>query len=159
MVANGIDSCQYGWMSRTSPRPLPTLARTPRTGAADTGAADTTDAHAADAGNGDACIDGCPAAGLSVHDSKAIASTFKALADPVRLRIWSRIARSIGQTCVCDLQDVGVSQPTVSHHLRKLREAGLIDCERRGTWVYYWTVPGALAPLDTLRATGAEREV
>lgn len=51
---------------------------------------------------------------------------------------------------MCDLGDFGVSQPTVSHHLRKLREAGLIDSERRGTWVYYSVVPRALAPLTPL---------
>lgn len=71
----------------------------------------------------------------------------KALGDPVRLRLYSRIAASGEEICVCDIQDVGVSQPTVSHHLRKLRAAGLIDCQRRGTWVYYWAVDGALGPL------------
>jgi len=98
------------------------------------------------------CDDGCAAPGLSEAQAETVAVVLKALADPVRLRIWSRIAGADGQTCVCDLQDVGVSQPTVSHHLRKLREAGLIDCERRGTWVYYWAIPGALAPLDALRS-------
>ncbi|MEO7071387.1 MAG: metalloregulator ArsR/SmtB family transcription factor [Nostocoides sp.] len=100
------------------------------------------------------CATGCGAAGLSVRESEALAGTLKALSDPVRLRIWSQIAAAEGQTCVCDLKDVGVSQPTVSHHLRKLREAGLIDCERRGTWVHYWPVPGALAPLEALRPGG-----
>ncbi len=99
----------------------------------------------------DGCDDGCVAPGLSEAQAETVASVLKALSDPVRLRIWSRISGADGQTCVCDIQDVGVSQPTVSHHLRKLREAGLIDCERRGTWVYYWPVPGALAPLDVLR--------
>lgn len=98
------------------------------------------------------CASGCVAPGLSEAEAERVAAVLKALADPVRLRIWSRIAAAEGQTCVCDLQDVGVSQPTVSHHLRKLREAGLIDCERRGTWVYYWPVPGALTPLDALRS-------
>ena len=59
---------------------------------------------------------------------------FKALGDPVRLRLFSNIASSAGgEACVCDIQDVGVSQPTVSHHLKKLREAGLLESERRGT--------------------------
>lgn len=83
------------------------------------------------------------------------AAVFKALSDPVRLRLYSRIAGCDGETCVCDIQDVGVSQPTVSHHLRKLREAGLIDGERRGTWVYYRAVPGALAALSALSALSA----
>ncbi len=101
----------------------------------------------------DGCGQGCaPAPGVDVSSAERAAAVFKALSDPVRLRLYSRIAGCSGQTCVCDLQDVGVSQPTVSHHLRKLREAGLIDCERRGTWVYYWPVPGALAPLDAISA-------
>jgi len=104
----------------------------------------------------DGCGQGCaPAPGLDVAAAERAAAVFKALSDPVRLRLYSRIAGCDGQTCVCDIQDVGVSQPTVSHHLRKLREAGLIDSERRGTWVYYWPVPGALAPLEAITAVPA----
>lgn len=88
-------------------------------------------------------------AGLGVAESEALAAVLKALADPVRLRLFSRIAAAADTVCVCDIQDVGVSQPTVSHHLRKLREAGLIDSERRGSWVHYRAVPGG---LDRLRA-------
>jgi ArsR family transcriptional regulator len=87
---------------------------------------------------------------LSPARAEGLARLLKALADPVRLRLYSRIAGARGEVCVCDIQDVGVSQPTVSHHLRKLREAGLIDCERRGTWVYYWALPGRLDLLDQL---------
>ncbi|MDT9593143.1 metalloregulator ArsR/SmtB family transcription factor [Nocardioides zeae] len=89
--------------------------------------------------------DGARTAGLSEQQAVATAAVLKALADPVRLRLYSRIAAAVDAVCVCDIDDVGVSQPTVSHHLRKLREAGLIDCERRGTWVYYWPVDGATA--------------
>lgn len=91
----------------------------------------------------------CPSEdrGLSEDDATAAATVLKALADPVRLRLYSRISRADAPICVCDIQDVGVSQPTVSHHLRRLREAGLIDCERRGTWVYYWAVPDSLGSL------------
>jgi ArsR family transcriptional regulator len=89
--------------------------------------------------------------GLSVADAERASALFKALSDPVRLRLFSRIAARDGEICVCDIQDVGVSQPTVSHHLRTLREAGLIDCERRGTWVYYRAIPAALAPLEVVR--------
>lgn len=104
----------------------------------------------------DRCGQGCtPAPGLDVAAAERAAAVFRALSDPVRLRLYSRIAGCNGETCVCDIQDVGVSQPTVSHHLRKLREAGLIDCERRGTWVYYWPVPGALAPLEALNSVPA----
>lgn len=87
---------------------------------------------------------------LSTERAETLAAALKALADPTRLRLFSRIAATAGETCVCDIQDVGVSQPTVSHHLRKLREAGLIDCQRRGTWVYYWAVPGSLDLLNDL---------
>lgn len=92
----------------------------------------------------------CTAPGMTVEQAERAAAVFKALADPVRLRLYSRIAACNGEICVCDIQDVGVSQPTVSHHLRKLRDAGLIDCERRGTWVYYWPLPGALDLIRTV---------
>ncbi len=91
-------------------------------------------------------------AGMSTDEAEKTAGLLKALADPVRLQLYSRIGAAEGEVCVCDIQDVGVSQPTVSHHLRKLREAGLIDCQRRGTWVYYWAVPGALGPIRALLA-------
>jgi ArsR family transcriptional regulator len=81
-----------------------------------------------------------------------LATGFKALGDPVRLRLLSLIAaRGGGEVCVCELTDAfQVKGPTISHHLKVLREAGLIDCERRGTWVYYWIVPTGLAPLSQL---------
>lgn len=97
------------------------------------------------------CTAGCaPAEGIPAAQAEQLAALLKALADPVRLRLYSRIAATTGETCVCDLGDFGVSQPTVSHHLRKLREAGLITSKRRGTWVYYSAVPAALAPLAPL---------
>ena len=68
----------------------------------------------------------------------AHADLLKALADPHRLRIVATLARADADVCVCDLHDgIDVSQPTVSHHLRLLKEAGLLASERRGTWVYY----------------------
>ncbi|MDH6115232.1 ArsR family transcriptional regulator [Kitasatospora sp. MAP12-15] len=81
-----------------------------------------------------------------------LARMFKALADPVRLRLLSLIAsHEGGEACVCDLTGpFDVSQPTISHHLKVLREAGLVDSERRGTWVYYWVLPAALARLSAL---------
>ena len=68
---------------------------------------------------------------------------FKALGDPVRLRLVSLIgAHQGGEVCVCDLTAAfDLTQPTISHHLKVLREAGIIDSERRGTWVYYWLCP------------------
>ncbi len=81
-----------------------------------------------------------------------LAKGFKALADPVRLRLLSLIAaRAGGEVCVCDLTEAfTLTGPTISHHLRVLREAGLVDCERRGTWVYYWVVLARLGALSQL---------
>ncbi|GAB2914039.1 metalloregulator ArsR/SmtB family transcription factor [Rhodococcus aerolatus] len=78
-----------------------------------------------------------------------LARMFKALGDPVRLRLVSMIAsHDGGEACVCDLTPAfDLAQPTISHHLKVLREAGLLTCERRGTWVYYRVVPAALAQL------------
>lgn len=79
------------------------------------------------------------------------AAMFKALGDPVRLRIFSLIAASPdGELCVCDLEDVGVSQPTVSHHLKKLRSAGLLSSRKQGTWVHYRVAPEVLGALSDL---------
>jgi ArsR family transcriptional regulator, arsenate/arsenite/antimonite-responsive transcriptional repressor len=71
---------------------------------------------------------------------------FKALGDPVRIRLVSLIgAHQGGEVCVCDLTTAfDLTQPTISHHLKVLRSAGIIDSERRGTWVYYRLVPAAL---------------
>ena len=93
---------------------------------------------------------GCctPVAGdvMSAPDAVALATTLKALADPMRLRLLSIIAaHEGGEACVCDLTDpVGLSQPTVSHHLKVLVDAGLLTREKRGVWAYYALVPGAL---------------
>ncbi|WP_436790544.1 ArsR/SmtB family transcription factor [Yinghuangia sp. YIM S10712] len=88
---------------------------------------------------------------LGAADSEKLAVMFKALGDPVRLRLFSLIAsHEGGEACVCDIQDVGVSQPTVSHHLKKLRDAGLVTSERRGTWVFYKVAPAAVAALSGL---------
>ena len=77
---------------------------------------------------------------------------FKALGDPVRLRLLSLVAsHEGGEACVCDISDsFDLSQPTISHHLKVLRQAGLLDCERRGTWVYYWVIPAALQQLSAV---------
>jgi len=81
-----------------------------------------------------------------------LARMFKALGDPVRLQLLSRVASHAGgEACVCDLSvGLDLTQPTISHHLKVLRESGLLECERRGTWVYYWVVPSALAQLSTV---------
>lgn len=85
---------------------------------------------------------------LTAEEADVAAGMFKALGDPVRVRLFSQIAsHADGEACVCDISDVGVSQPTVSHHLKKLREAGLLTSERRGTWVYYRVAPSVMASL------------
>lgn len=86
---------------------------------------------------------------MSADDAEATARTLKALADPARLRLLSIIAAQDGaEACVCDLTEpVGLSQPTVSHHLKVLAEAGFVTREKRGVWVYYTLVPGSLADL------------
>ena len=87
---------------------------------------------------------------LTAEEAVRTAAMFKALGDPVRLRLFSLIASHAGgEACVCDISDVGVSQPTVSHHL-KLREAGLLSSERRGTWVYYRVEPSVLAAMGQM---------
>src|SRR5689334_19253773 len=88
----------------------------------------------------------CPAlttAPLDAAQAAEWAKVFKALGDPVRLRLLSMItSRAGGEVCVCELTPAfDLAQPTISHHLRLLREAGLVDCQRRGTWVYYWALP------------------
>ena len=112
-------------------------------------------APTADADSAECCA---PVVGtaLSEPQAAALARVFKALADPVRLRLLSMITGAEGgEACVCELT-VGfdVSGPTVSHHLKVLREAGLIEGDRRGTWIYYRAVPAAFAAAsDALAAT------
>ena len=98
-----------------------------------------------------ACCEPLAQEPLAQADADVVAGMFKALGDPVRIRLFSAVASaSGGEACVCDLPDVGVSQPTVSHHLKKLREAGLLESERRGVWVYYRVAPGVLGAMAGL---------
>ncbi|KWX23640.1 ArsR family transcriptional regulator [Mycolicibacterium wolinskyi] len=89
---------------------------------------------------------------LSAPAAADIAVKLKALADPVRLQLFSAVASHAGgEACVCDISvGLDVSQPTVSHHLKVLRDAGLLTSERRASWVYYAVVPEALASLSVL---------
>jgi ArsR family transcriptional regulator len=84
-----------------------------------------------------------------------LATGFHALADPARLRLLSLVAsQPAGEVCACELvEPLGKSQPTVSHHLKVLYEAGLVDREKRGTWVWYWAVPERLAALRRVLAS------
>jgi ArsR family transcriptional regulator len=96
---------------------------------------------------------------IPAETAAVLAPAFKALGDPVRLQLMSMIASAPdGEMCVCDLTPAfELSGPTISHHLKTLREAGLVDSDRRGTWVYYRPRPGImrqLAALLTVDATG-----
>jgi ArsR family transcriptional regulator len=88
---------------------------------------------------------------LSAADVEATARLFKALGDPARVRIVNLLATTDEAVCVCELMGpLGLSQPTVSHHLKKLTEAGLLSREQRGTWAYYSLDPEAVAQLRTV---------
>src|SRR5688500_12863589 len=96
----------------------------------------------------EACCASVLDAPLAVEEAAQLASMFAALADPARLRLLSLIAAQPEGQCACDLvEPLGKSQPTVSHHLKVLYEAGLVDREKRGTWVWYRVVPDRLAAL------------
>lgn len=92
---------------------------------------------------------------ITPENADELARSLKALADPARLRLISIVAASEGQeACVCDLTEpVGLSQPTVSHHLKVLVDAGYLEREKRGTWAYFRLTPGALDSVSRLLAT------
>jgi ArsR family transcriptional regulator len=97
---------------------------------------------------GERCCE--PVAYPDVHREQALAlaEVAKALGDPIRLQLVDVLRRHAGEVCVCELVPLfEVSQPTLSHHLGKLRAAGIVDSERRGLWAYYYVVPGALEGL------------
>ncbi|RII43811.1 ArsR family transcriptional regulator [Galactobacter valiniphilus] len=98
-----------------------------------------------------ACCAPAPGAGaLTQDEAVTLAAKFKALADPNRLKILSIVSSSAGdEACVCDIQEpLNLGQPTVSHHLKILVDAGLLSREKRGVWAYYSVVPGALEFLS-----------
>jgi ArsR family transcriptional regulator, arsenate/arsenite/antimonite-responsive transcriptional repressor len=101
-----------------------------------------------------ACCEPLACAPLSAEGAMKLAGVFKALADPARLRLLSLVlAHEGGEACVCDLiEPLGLSQPTVSHHLKVLHDAGLLERDKRGVWVYYRARPAALQALVDLLA-------
>ncbi len=104
-----------------------------------------------DSGEGECCAPlACEP--LSPGGADELAPLFKAVADPVRLRLLSLIAcHDGGESCVCDLLDAfDMTAPSVSYHLKILREAGLITSERRGTWVYYRICPDVMARMSAV---------
>lgn len=119
----GIDGCQYGAVSR---RELDLISET----------------------EGEECCADELLPPIGEEAAAQVARGFAALADPARLRLFSLIASQPGAMCACSLvEPVGKSQPTVSHHLKVLYEAGLVDRERRGSWIWYRAVPGRLQEL------------
>ena len=126
-VATDIDSCQYRRVSKS----LPIL--------------DLADAETV-------CCEPLTREPMSRDQAEQIAPMLKALADPVRLRLLSLVAsHADGEACVCDLHDAfELSQPTISHHLKVLHDAGLLDRDKRGVWVYYRARVDALHQLGTL---------
>jgi ArsR family transcriptional regulator, arsenate/arsenite/antimonite-responsive transcriptional repressor len=106
-----------------------------------------------------ACCTPLGAPSLTDDQAQATARLFKALADPHRVKIVNLLATSPEPVCVCEFTEpLGLSQPTVSHHLKKLMDAGLLDRERRGTWAYYRLRPDALTGLAAaLDLQGAAR--
>jgi ArsR family transcriptional regulator len=103
-------------------------------------------------------ITGCcaPIAGepLSMEQAEQVAASFKLLGDPTRVRLLSLLAAADGPVCVCDLPEaLGVKQPTVSHHLKALHEAGLVTRDQRGKWAFYALDRSALTSLAGMLAT------
>ncbi|KRF23581.1 ArsR family transcriptional regulator [Phycicoccus sp. Soil803] len=96
---------------------------------------------------------------MTADQAEQVSGLLKAIADPVRLRLMSLIlSHQGGEACVCDLNDAfDLSQPTISHHLKVLHQAGLLDREKRGTWVYYKAKPEALSAMNTLFATAGRQ--
>lgn len=102
----------------------------------------------------------CPPAEVVASDFASDAALFKALADPHRLTILSTLAGAEDEVCVCDFTaGLPLNQPTVSHHLKVLRESGLVTCERRGTWVYYRLAPQARQLLHDALASVFQEKV
>ena len=110
----------------------------------------TTEPTLAPVGDGAGCC-GPVTQAVDPETARELARTFKALADPTRVQLLAIVAAQDGsEACVCDLTEpVGLSQPTVSHHLKILVDAGLLTREQRGRWAYYSLIPGALTQLAT----------
>lgn len=104
----------------------------------------------------DACCSPLTGGVLTQEAAEQLARSFKALGDPTRVRLLSLIAAADDQeACICDLTaPVGLSQPTVSHHMKQLVDAGLVTREQRGKWAYYAVVPGSLSRLAGILAEG-----
>jgi ArsR family transcriptional regulator len=98
---------------------------------------------------GEPCCDPVVYPDVDRARARRMAATAKALGDPIRLQLVDVLRRHAGKVCVCELVPLfEVSQPTLSHHLKVLRDAGVVDSERRGLWAYYYVVPDSLKELS-----------
>jgi ArsR family transcriptional regulator len=131
-ITSNIDGCQYSWEDSSMPvaELLPITEVT-------------------------ACCAPLLREPLDAENADKLARSLKAIADPARLRLISMIAAHVGgEACACDLTEpLGLSQPTVSHHLRVLVDAGILHREKRATWAYYSIIPGSLDSLASLLIT------
>jgi ArsR family transcriptional regulator len=101
-------------------------------------------------GAGEPCCEAVVHPDVGSDAAERIAAIAKALGDPIRLQLVDVLRKHAGTVCVCELVPLfDISQPTLSHHLKKLREAGIVDCERRGLWAYYYVIPDALEELSS----------
>ena len=99
---------------------------------------------------GDPCCEPVVYPDVERDQAERIAAIAKALGDPVRLQLVDVLRKHAGKVCVCELVPLfDLSQPTVSHHLKVLRDAGIVGSERRGLWAYYYVIPDALEELST----------
>jgi ArsR family transcriptional regulator len=98
---------------------------------------------------GEACCEPLVHPDVSTAAADRLAAIGKALSDPIRVQLVDVLRKAPGQVCVCELVPLfDVSQPTLSHHLKKLRDAGVVGVERRGLWAYYHVLPGAMEELS-----------
>ena len=99
---------------------------------------------------GEQCCDPVVFPDVSPEQAARVAAVAKALSDPIRVQVVDVLRRHAGKVCVCELVPLfDISQPTLSHHLKKLRDADIVGVERRGLWAYYYVLPEALEDLSS----------
>jgi ArsR family transcriptional regulator len=98
---------------------------------------------------GERCCEPIVYPDVAREDALRMAEVAKALGDPIRLQLVDVLRKHAGKVCVCELVPLfDIAQPTLSHHLKKLRDAGIVDSERKGLWAYYYVIPDALKELS-----------
>ena len=104
------------------------------------------------------CCDGSPRLRLAADRATELADMLKAIAHPVRLQMVDLLSRHGGDVCVCDIESqFDLKQPTISHHLKILRKAQIVDCQRQGSWLYYYIRPEAMGTLRSLLSEWTEQ--